>query len=244
MKKMMLIFVFVMLLSTNVYALKSSDTNLKNRNVCPKIELAKANSDDTIEKVDCFENYADAKTKMNESDDKSLIILERSNNVTKVIDAKYALVYLDRGDVLTYLYSANNLKTSLTYMNNSSNYGATDGAFIELNYSNKAAKIRLGGVTGWVKNNEYTIIPINWVKSYSYYKIDANNVTHFYAKNIENSGYTQATRTLGPKPSNIDTGWYKSYDGIYFYNDFYTMIDDYRENKHERSINKDNAYYN
>ena len=244
MKKMMLIFVFVLFLSTNVYALKSSDANLKNRNVCSKIELAKANKDDTIEKVECFDNYIDAKKKMDETLDNSLIILERSNSVTKVIDAKYALVYLDRGDVLTYLYSANNLKTSLTYMNNSSNYGATDGAFIELNYSNKAAKIRLGGVTGWVKNNEYTIIPINWVKSYSYYKIDTNSVTHFYAKNIENSGYTQATRTLGPKHSDINTGWYKSYDGIYFYNDFYTMIDDYRENKHERSINKDNAYYN
>lgn len=246
MKKIIKICFFTMLLFTlNVNALKSTDANLTGRKVCEKIELAKANSDGTIEKVDCFSNYNDAKARMNESDDKSLIILERNNSITKIIDAKYALVYLDRGDVLTYLYSSNSLKTSITYMNNYANYGATDGAFIELNYSNKAAKIRIGGATGWVKNGEYTIIPINFVKSYSYYKIDSNNIYHFYAKNIENSGYSQSSRALGPKPSfEIENGNYISYDGIYFYKDFYTMINDYRANTHNESINKDNAYYN
>lgn len=235
-------FLIILLASYNVNALKSTDSALINRKVCDKIELAQANSDDTITSVACFNDYQSAKAKMNESSDTSLIILERGT-ATKIIDAKYALVYLDRGDVLTYLYSASNVKTSITYMNNSSSYGATDGAFLELNYSNKAAKIKIGGAVGWVKNGEYTIIPINWVKSYSYYKID-NEVFHFYAKNIENSGYTQAKRTLGPKPDDIDKGWYKSYDGIYFYSDFYTMIDDYRVNAHEKSVNKDNAYYN
>ena len=243
MKKINYLILFIVLSFTmNVCALKSSDANLKNRNVCEKIELAKANKDDGVEKVECFNNYADAKKKMNEMEDDSLIILERSNNVTKVIDAKYALVYLDRGDVLTYLYTTNSLKNTSTYMNNSANYGATDGAFIELNYSNKAAKIKIGGATGWVKNGEYTLIPINWVKSSSYYKID-NSVSHVYAKNIENSGYTQMSRTLGPN-NDIPEGNYKSYDGIYFYSDFISMLDDYKENKHERSINKDSAYYN
>ena len=162
--------------SFNVYALKRNSTDLKNRNVCAKIELAKASADGSISKVSCYNDYNTAKTKMNELDDNSLIILERSNNVTKVIDAKYALVYLDRGEKLTYLYSGSNLKTNITYMNNYADYGATDGAFIELNYSNKAAKIKIGSATGWVKNGEYTIIPINWVKTSSYYKINENGL--------------------------------------------------------------------
>ena len=237
---------FLVLLTTiNVYALKSNDSNLINRNECEKLELAKAMDDDSIEKIECFDNYDSAKNKMMEQDESNLIILERNNNVTKIIDAKYALVYLDRGDVVTYLYTGKDLKNTLTYMNNSASYGATDGALIEVNYANKAAKIRIGGVSGWIRENNYTIIPINWVKSYSYYKIDDNNIYHFYAKNIENSGYSQLSRALGPKPSfDIENKNYKSYDGIYFYNDFISMIDDYRSNTHEKSVNKENPYYN
>ncbi len=245
MKKIKYIIVFVVLLFTlNVNALGRNDSNLRNRNNCEKFELAKANTDGTITSVTCFQDYNTAKNKMNEEKDNSLIIFERSNGITKIIDAKYALVYLDRGDVLTYLYSSNSLKSSLTYMNNASSYGATDAALLEINYSNKAAKIRIGGVTGWVKSGEYTIIPINWVKTSSYYKISDNGIAHYYAKDIETSNYTQASRLLGPKPDNIENGNYKSYDGIYFYDDFSQMIDDYRMNQHDLAINKENAYYN
>lgn len=240
-----IIFIYLLLFTVNTYALKSNDSNLINRTTCEKIELAHAKKDGSIESVSCFEDYNSAKNKLNEIEDDDLIILERKNNETKVIDAKYALVYLDRGDVLTYLYSNKDCKTSLTYMNNSASYGATDGALIEINYSNKSAKIRLGGVTGWVKDGTYKVIPINWVKSYSYYKIDDNNIYHYYAKNIENTGYLQSSRALGPKPNfEIANENYKSYDGVYFYNNFIDLINDYRANNHERSINKDHPYYN
>ena len=240
------IFVLFLVLSftLNVSALKSTSDELKNRNKCPKVELAKANSDDKIENVKCYDDYKTAKADMDKSDDKSLIILERSNNVTKVIDAKYALLYLDRGDKLTYLYSSNSLSSTLTYMDNYSGYGATDAAFLGINYSNKAAKARIGGVTGWLKNGEYTIIPINWVKSGSFYRITDNGIYHYYAKNIENNNYTQSSRLLGPKEEYLEKNDYKSYDGIYFYKDYYDMLDDYRSGKHEKSVNKDNAYYN
>ena len=96
---------------------------------------------------------------MNKLEDKDLIILERNNGVTRVLDAKYALAYLDKGkDALTYLYSSNSVSNSITYMNNYHNYGATDAAYLDLNYSNKAIKVRLGGVTGWIKAGEYTLL--------------------------------------------------------------------------------------
>ena len=245
MKKGYLLVLFVVLsFTTNVYALRRDSADLKNRKVCEKIELAKANTDGSITKVECFTDYNTAKNKMNESDDSSLIILERSSSVTKIIDAKYALAYLDRGDTLTYLYSGNNLKTSITYMDNCTSYGAPDAAFIDLNYSNKAAKIKIGSATGWVKNGEYTIIPINWVKTGSYYLVNKNGIYHYYAKDIENNNYTQASRWIDLKPENIPEGNYKSYDGIYFYSSYIDMIDDYRSGKVEKAVNKDNAYYN
>ena len=245
MKKLKYLVLFVMLsLTFNVSALKRNSNDLKNRKVCEKYELAKANTDDSLTKVGCYPDYNTAKNKMDELDDNSLVILERANNVTKVIDAKYALVYLDRGDKVTYLYSNSNVNSTLTYMDNYSGYGAPDAAYLGLNYSNKAAKIRIGGVTGWVKNNEYTIIPINWVKSSSYYKINDSGIYHYYAKDIENSGYSQYSIMIDTKPNGYNNGTYKSFDGTYFYNDFISMIDDYRTNKHDKAINKDNAYYN
>ena len=240
-----IVFFFVLLCTFNTYALKSSDTKLTERSICPKLELAKAQADESILSIACYDNYTDAKNKMKEMADNDLIILERSNNVTRIIDAKYALVYLDRGDVLTYLYSSSALNSTITYMNNYASYGATDGALIEINYGNKAAKIRLGGVTGWIRESSYKIIPISWVKSHSYYKINDNGVYHYYAKNIENTGYSQSSRLLGPKPDfEIANKNYQSYDGIYFYNNFIDMIDDYKMESHDKSVNKDHAYYN
>ena len=52
--------------SFNVYALKRSSNDLKNRSKCAKVELAKAKTDGGIESVSCFNSYNDAKTKMNE----------------------------------------------------------------------------------------------------------------------------------------------------------------------------------
>lgn len=245
MRKLKYLILFLVLSFTlNTYALNRNSSDLKNRKICNHFELAKANSDGSIESVNCFNEYKLAKEKMNSEDDSSLIILERSDSVTKIVDAKYALAYLDRGDKLTYLYNNTNFNSSLTYMDNYANYGATDAAIIEISY-NKGAKVRLGGVTGWVKNGEYTVIPINWVKTSSFYRINNNGITHFYAKDIENNNYTQASRLLGPKPSfEIENNDYKSFDGIYFYTDYVSMINDYRSGKHDLSINKDNPYYN
>lgn len=246
MKKMKLIFLFVLLCTAfNVNALKRNDNNLVKRIECEHFELAYAKEDGKLEKKECFESYNDAKMAMNTDEDKSLVILEKSNDSVRIIDAKYALAYLDKGrDALTYIYSNNDVKTSITYMNNYKDYGATDAAYLELNYSNKAIKIRIAGVTGWIKSGEYTIIPINWLGNASYYSIDDNNIKHFYAKDIEEV-YSQYSRSLGPKPNfEIQNGNYKSYDGIYFYANYYDMIDDYRLNTSEKAVNKDNPYYN
>lgn len=241
--KYFILFV-VLSFSLNVYALRRDSDDLKNRNVCSKFELAKANRDGSITKVECYSDYNTAKNKMNETNDNSLIILERSNSVTKVIDAKYAILYLDHGDTNTNVYNNSSFSSSITYMNNYSNYGATDAALLEINYSNKAAKMRIGGVTGWIKSGTYYVIPVNWAKSYSYYKVTDKGLYHYYAKDVENTGYSQSNRLIDDKPSFLANENYKSYDGTYFYSDFYTMIDDYRTGSHERAVNKDNAYYN
>ena len=123
MRKLKYLILFLVLSFTlDTYALRRDSNDLVNRKTCEHFEFAKANVDGSITSVTCFNEYKLAKEKMDSEEDESLIILERKNNVTKIIDAKYALAYLDRGDKLTYIYSNTTFKSSLTYMDNYSYY--------------------------------------------------------------------------------------------------------------------------
>lgn len=241
-----IIIVFIMLFSCyKVDALKSGSSELSGRTVCETFEVALANSDDSITSVGCYSSYNDAKAAMNNHESDNAIILEKVSGKFKVVDAKYALAYLDRGEVVTNVYTTSALKTAYTYMNNASAYGGSEAAFVELNYANKAIKIKISGVSGWISNGTYTLIPLSWVKSSSYYYNGSTSISHYYAKNIENSGYSQLSRDLGPKLEHLKLNTkYYSYDGIYFYETQKQMLVDYKNNIFENSINYEKPYYN
>ena len=244
-KYVYIVFISILFFAIPTYALKRNDANLVNRTKCENYELAKANTDGSITSVSCFNDYVSAKNKMNSETDSSLIILERKDKVTKIVDAKYAIAYLDQGkDTVTYLHSSSTISKNNQsgYMDNYVNYGATDAAIIEI-ASNYSAKVKIAGVTGWIAKGEYYVIPINWVKNASFYRFNDKGLYHYYAKDIETT-YNQSCNHLDEKVKDIPNGDYKSYDGNYFYSDYISMIDDYRSGQHEKAINKDQAYYN
>ncbi|MBQ8472684.1 MAG: glucosaminidase domain-containing protein [Bacilli bacterium] len=244
MKKYLIIFNILFIFTIlDVNGLTSDE--IKTRNVCESIELAIANEDKTLTSVNCFDNYLDAKNEMNNNEEENLVILERINEETKIIDAKYALVYLGVRPVTenTYYYSDSSLKTSISYMNHHVNYGATDGVFLELNYDNLAIKVKVNGVVGWLKKDYYKIIPVNFLNHTSYYQVKTDGLYHYYSKNIELTT-SQFGRIIDSKPSNLNIGKYYSHDGNYFYSSLKTMINDYKNNNYQNSINKDNPYYN
>ena len=177
-------FVFVILFSfNNVFALKSTSSELTDRNVCESFEVALANSDDTITSVGCYNNYNLAKEAMDNHESDDAIILEKFKGKFRVVDAKYALVYLDIGDTNRNIYTTSSVKTAYTYMNNYSSWGGPDAAFLGLNYDNYAIKIKISGITGWIKADDqnkgrirYTLVPLSWVKSSSYYYNNSSSI--------------------------------------------------------------------
>ena len=238
------IFVFIIFSMFTILDTKAlTYDEIKSRTVCSNYELAEAKSDKSLFHYECFDNYDSAKNAMNNNANDNLVILYRSNNVTKIIDAKYALVYLDFGEVLTDYYANSNLTGYITYMNHSANYGATDGVFLDYNSSNSAIKVKTNGVVGWIKNGTYKIVPLNFLGTTSYYQITTNSLMHYYGKNIQTT-YSSYGRELDKKPSNINVGKYYSYDGNYFYDDMKKMIIDYKNNNYNNSVNKNNPYYN
>ena len=247
-KIIILIVSFVMslfLMTSRVSALSYASDELKTRKQCPKYELAKANTDGTLTHISCHDDYTSAKTSMDTNTEKDLIIINEFNNPTKVVDAKYGMLYLHRGDVVTYIYPNENCSSYDNYMNNSIYYGTPDAPLLRYSESKNSYRMKISGDIGWVKGSEVTaVVPLAWTKTTASYKVDNNHIYHYFAKEIEKSGYSQYVYKLGPKPSMLNTGTYYSYDGNYFYTSLYDMIDDYKVNKFDKSINKDNPYYN
>ncbi len=226
---------------------------IASRNACVEenmaYELALAKDDGSLEKRACFPDYYQAKTAMDESEEVDLVILERVNDYTSLIDAKYALMDLNRGNVVTYYYADEKDETRPSnYMNNSSSYGGVDGAFIKVNFPNKVANLKVAGYTGWINPGDYEIVPLPWVRSKSFYVIgngnSDDNIWHCYAKDIQNELANPTCRNFGRKPEHIDPGTYYSYDGIYFYSDLVTMLNDYKANTFEHAVNVEHPYYN
>lgn len=243
MKKKIIILLSIYFIILPVKALTYKE--IEARSVCSNFELAIANASKNLDSISCFDTYLDAKTKFNETNNDDLVILERKNNITKIIDAKYALVYLGVRSVTenTDYYSNSNLTNSIAFMNHHPNYGATDGAFLDFNYDNHAALVYSNGVKGWIKDNYYRIIPLNFLGTTSYYKIINNELYHYYGKDIQKN-YSSYGRVIDKKPDYLENKTYYSFDGTYFYNSFKELVTDLKNNNHDLSVNKNNPYYN
>ena len=243
MKKKIILLLSIYFIILPVKALTYKE--IEARSVCSSFEVAIANASKNLDSVACFDTYLDAKNKFNETNNDDLVILERKNNVTKIIDAKYALVYLGVISITenTDYYSSSNLTNSISFMNHHPNYGATDGAFLDFNYDNHAALVYSNGVKGWIKDNYYRIIPLNFLGTTSYYKIINNELYHYYGKDIQ-TNYSSYGRVIDKKPDYLENKTYYSFDGTYFYNSFKELVTDLKNNNHNLSVNKNNPYYN
>ncbi len=243
--KLVIISIIFFLISLNVKAVAMSPDEVKKRNVCPNFELSLAIGGGQLQKVECYDTYDKVYNAFSKLNDKRAVILERKNNVTRFINAKLSLVYLGvrASSDNTIYYSDSTLKEDIAYINHNANYGATDGVFLDFNYSNHAIKVKTNGVTGWIKDGYYQLVPLGFQGNVSYYEVTNSELKHYYGGNILIT-YKQSSRTIDKKPSMLPVGKYYSYDGIYFYKDIETLVIDYKNNNFNNSVNKDNPYYN
>lgn len=241
--KTLLLGMSFMLAPKNINAITSSD--YASRNTCNnKYELAEATEQETIIHVSCHDTYQDAKNNMTSNKLDNLIILDSTNGTTKIVDAKYALLDLSvNPETLTYFYESKDLNTRVyTYMDTGSLYGGVDGALLDVNYG-KSVKVKIGGLSAWIKDGTYEIVPLVWVKSSSSYTV-TDSIRHNYVAKIQNIYTGSAGSTIGPKPTQLSQGTYYSYDGHYFYKDRLTMLKDYKNGNYNNSVNKNDPYYN
>ena len=104
---------------------------------------------------------------------------------------------------------------------------------------------KMGGVVIKVPTSKVAaVVPVEDYSKASYYTVSNGYLVHYYSYYSGNSINMASTR-VGYKPNYLSTGKkYYSYDGHYFYTSFKDMIEDYRNDNYNQSINKNSPYYN
>lgn len=229
-----------------------SQTNNDNEeNVEPIVEyqytLINLKEDNSQEIIKKFINYEDVLKEYDKSvtndETKNYCIIDNNGNYLKV---KYGVVkfksVVSNGYIKNISYK--NAKTGDSgYLNPA--YGF-DAAY--LGTENGKVRFVIAGVEGLVAESLVEIQPYADKTTFvSYYKIDNDKLLHRikYKNNEGSTGYSGSyingyiNDSLKLKPSTV----YYSYDGHYFFTDYFDMIDAYRSGDMGDAVNK-KPYYN
>lgn len=197
------------------------------------------------EVVESFQLYEDAL----KAYDVSIVKNSSLNYAIKSQDIywkiKYAVVKFKKiskdGTILNTYYTE--ADTNIKGYTNASY--ALDGAYLESDDSK--VKFRMAGVTGIVDAPYVEIVPYADKITYiSYYSVSNGKLYHKLRSNdfFENGSYS-STINVGDAPDYLKSSTvYYSYDGHYFYTDYFKMIDDYRTSTSKNAVNPDQPYYN
>ena len=105
-------------------------------------------------------------------------------------------------------------------------------------------KINYNGGYGWIANVDNGIALDGGTNLRTYYQYwePTGNLLHYFS--YYNSGDGQTMTNLGPAPSFLNPyQTYYSFDGNYFYDDVVKMLDDYRNDIHDKAVNSRSPYY-
>lgn len=257
MKKYLLVFLSIFCISlfvdcyiyaateTEVEVINETETITEEETHECNIELSEALENKTLSYISCHETYSEAKKVMDETNNDNLVIVE--NGI--IIDAKYALIDFDiaypsshKGYI--YVYSTATSTSTNYYIRSST---PDDAAVIEYNYDAKRIKVKIAGLTGWIKEYDddlklYEVVPLIWAKTPHYYQVTETKLTHYFPGNLYDKKGT--SYTIDQKPSMLDVGTYYSYDGHYFYTSMKELLQDYKNGNYNQAVNKTNPYYN
>ena len=140
-------------------------------------------------------------------------------------------------EITTYTNCANGQQG---YLNG---YTMSDGAYLGM--VNGKVKFKAAGVTGLVDPSEVQIVDYANANTISCYKTNGGALYHYVANIISNHADYYSKTHVGNKPAFLsDNATYYSYDGHYFYADFKTMIQDYKNGVYTNAVNSNAPYYN
>ena len=166
------------------------------------------------------------------------LVLKREDTIIKM---EYGIIAFQSDSACSLLIEYDSLKKDeKDYINGC--YGI-DALYLD---SDEEGKVRflLNGDLGETDLENVTLHPINEIKTrISSYSVKEGKLIHNIKTQLEYDFYSYSI-PLDEKQDYMDEGvTYYSYDGHFFYDDFFAMSDDIRQGNHENAINEE-AYYN
>ena len=192
------------------------------------------------EKIEEYDNYDDAYDYYTDHLDEYDNLVLRFND--QVIHMEYGIVSsnIDEACSINIQYNSLNRNTR-EYINGC--YGI-DGAYLRTDYEKDRVYFKISSDIGYASLNDVSLIPFESLKvKPSLYENSDRHFIHKIKNQLDADYYAyslQLDSSLDLLEKNKD---YYSYDGHYFYDDFYKMIDDYRNDTNENASN-DEPYYN
>lgn len=181
-----------------------------------------------------YDDYDDALSFFNKNIDEYDNLLLYEND--RLINMEYGIVEFVE-DASEY-YSI--LRNTKDYINGA--YGI-DGAYLYTGKNGKQVYFMLAGDKGYTNIDNVILHPFETLNvKPSLYNVKDGYLYHNIKTQLEIEYYSFSL-CLDIAPEYLNDGEFYSYDGHYFYDDFYKMIIDYKNNNHDNSIN-DEPYYN
>lgn len=158
-----------------------------------------------------------------------------------VVSTIYGIVEFKRTNACDYNVEYRNASTNGSGYTNGC-YG-NDGLFLATNSEYTEFKFFQSNAMGWGKRKDLTVHPIETVQNVSNYRVENGRLYHQIKTNIHSAAYG-ASIDLGEAPSPLENDHiYYSYDGKYFYENFYDMRNDVVNGSHSLAVNN-TPYYN
>lgn len=184
-----------------------------------------------------FEYYDDAYSFYSDNLDNydNLLLLDNG----KIINMEYGIVeFVGKNNICEY-HSI--LRNEDDYL--SGTYGI-DGAYLYSDEDSENVYFTLSGDRGYTSIENVVLHPYESIGvSISSYSVNDGYLYHNLKTQLDYEHYSESL-CLDYAPSYLtQNNTYYSYDGHYFYEDFYTMINDYRNDTYENAVN-DKPYYN
>lgn len=119
---------------------------------------------------------------------------------------------------------------------------AADAAF--LGYENGKVKFMISGIVGLVDPQYVEVLSQGTYYASNYEVNSSGDLYHYISNNVNATGNQGNKNYIGTGPSYLTKNKeYYSYDGHYFYDNYNTMITDYKNNVRNNAVNPNNPYY-
>ena len=192
------------------------------------------------EKIAEFDNYNEAYRYYEDHLDEYQNLIIKFDD--QIIHMEYGIVKFNTDEACSVNVQYNSInRDSKDYLNGC--YGI-DAAYIKTDYKNNRIYFKISGDIGYTNLDNVTLIAYESLKvKPSVYENNNEFLIHKIKNQLDVDYYAYSLsldNSLAFLENNKD---YYSYDGHYFYDDFYKMIDDYRNDTFENAVN-DEAYYN